>query len=102
MDANQAFGPEFASPEAASVARPRTLRILPCPLGVTVSTQAPDHEVVNTAGRVNESDDDDDDPNDTQTAYQVVISEEGGRKRRKTGGKLSRCRMCGHECPSKK
>ena len=89
MDANQAFGPEFASLEAASVARPtlRPVQMLPCPVGVTVGTQAPDQEVGNMADRLNESDDDADDPNDTLTDYQVAISEGDSRKHQKTGKK---------------
>ena len=104
MDANQAFGPEFTSQAATTVARTAigTVTLLPCPIGVEVGTYAPeqynDQKRVNT-GRMNE-DGGDDDPDDTQTAYRVAISEDSDSKRQRVAkkrGNKHRCRKCGYE-----
>ena len=101
MDANQAFGPEFTSPAAATVARPAigTVTFLSCPVGVEVEDNG--QEGINT-GRMS-GDSDNDDPDDTRTAYQLALSEDGGSKRRRVAKKRSnkhRCRKCGHEYSS--
>ena len=88
MDTNQNFAPEFAKPEAATVARPVNMPVilLPCSVGVlvgrsvgiSIKTQANLHvncrESTNLVNVMNEhyddgDDDDDIGPDDARTAY---------------------------------
>jgi hypothetical protein len=122
MDYNQAFGPEFATPVAAAVARP-TIR-------VTAAVQGPGGEMQNSSNRISNAavatpavrvaaagtgpdcemqnawdgmSDGTEDPNDMRTSYQMGFL--GKQSKRRKGTKLrrkmkSRCRRCGHEFAS--